>query len=118
MHSAFYKDGAAIALSFACVAHCILLPAIAISSPALAVVAQAEWLHWTMAILAILASTSVVIFSPSARVPEFLLPAGLGAIWITGALFAENFGFEETLPTIVGGVLIASAHIYRIYRQR
>ncbi len=116
MQSAFYKDGAAIALSVACVVHCVVLAVIAVSSPLLAVVAQAEWLHWTMALLALVTSMSVVITSPSARVPVFLVPAGSGAVLITSALFAEHFGFAETLPTIVGGLLLASAHIYRIYK--
>lgn len=116
MQSAFYKDGAAIALSAACVAHCVALPVIAISSPIFAVVAQAEWLHWIMALLAVLTSMSVMISSPSARVPVFLVPAGLGGLLITGALFAEHFGLAETLPTIIGGGLMASAHIYRIYK--
>ncbi len=116
MQSAFYKDGAAIALSVACVVHCVVLPVIAISSPVLATVAQAEWLHWIMISLALLTTMSVAISSPSARVPVFLVPAGSGAVLITSALFAEHFGFTETLPTIIGGGLLASAHIYRIYK--
>lgn len=116
MQFAFYKDGAAIALSTACVAHCVILPVIAISSPMLAAVAQAEWLHSIMTLLALVASASVVVFSPSARVPVFLVPAGSGVVLITSALFAERIGFAETLPTVIGGGLIASAHIYRIYK--
>lgn len=116
MQSDFYKDGAAIALSAACVAHCVALPVIAISSPLFTIVAQAEWLHWMMALLAVLVSMSVVISSPSARVPVFLFPAGLGGLLITGALFAEHFDFADTLPTIVGGGLMTTAHIYRIYK--
>ncbi len=116
MQSAFYKDGAAIALSATCVAHCVLLPVIAMSSPLFAIVAQAEWLHWVMVLLATFASLSVVISSPAARVLAFLVPAGLGGLLISGALFAEQFGFSETLPTIIGGGLMAFAHIYRIYK--
>ncbi|WP_108811853.1 MerC family mercury resistance protein [Sphingorhabdus sp. Alg231-15] len=116
MQPAFYKDRAAIALSAACVVHCIALPVLAVSSPFLAVVAQAEWLHWTMVVMAVFASMSVLMSSPSARVPAFLVPAGFGGLFITGALFAEHFGMEDTLPTIIGGGLIASAHIYRIYK--
>ena len=39
-----------------------------------------------MAVLAILASGIVVVSIPSARVMQFLVPAGLGALLITGAL--------------------------------
>ncbi|SIN82660.1 MerC mercury resistance protein [Parasphingorhabdus marina DSM 22363] len=118
MQSAFYKDGAAIALSTACMVHCVALPVLAISSPVFAAVAEAEWVHWSMAVLAILASTSVVLSSPSSRVPEFLVPAGLGGLLITAALFAERFGIGETIPTVAGAVLIVSAHLLRLYKIR
>lgn len=117
MPSVLSKDGAAIALSVACVVHCAVLPVVAISSSIFASFAQAEWLHWIMALLAVFASASVVISSPSSRVSIFMFPSGLGGLLITGALFAEHFGFKETLPTVVGGLLMASAHIYRIYKQ-
>lgn len=116
MQPAFYKDGAAIALSTACLVHCVALPVLAISSPFFAAAAEAEWVHWIMAVLAILASTSVVVSSPSSRVPEFLVPAGLGGLLITAALFAERLGIGETVPTVAGGILIASAHLFRIYK--
>ena len=116
MQTSYYKDSAAIALSTACIMHCVALPILAISSPFFAAAAQAEWVHWLMALLAILTSMSVVFFSPSSRVAEFLIPAGLGGLLITTGLFAEQFGFDETLPTIAGGVLIASAHILRMYK--
>ncbi|MEM8917242.1 MAG: MerC domain-containing protein [Pseudomonadota bacterium] len=117
MQTAFYKDGAAIALSTACIVHCLALPVLAISSPFIAVVAEAEWVHLLMAILAILASGSVVMTSPSSRVAEFLVPAGLGGLLLISGLFAERFGFDETLPTVAGGVLIAFAHIFRLFRS-
>ncbi len=117
MQSAFHKDGAAIALSAACIAHCLALPFLAISSPFFAAAAQSEWVHLLMATLAVLVSASVVITSPSSRVAEFLVPASLGGLLIISALFAERFGIGETLPTVAGGVLIAAAHISRIYRS-
>ncbi len=118
MQSTFYKDGAAIALSTACILHCVALPVLAISSPFFAAAAEAEWVHAVMAVLAILASSTVVLTSPSSRVAEFLVPAGIGCLLIAAALFAEQFGFGETLPTIVGGLLIASAHLHRMYKIR
>ena len=118
MHSAFYKDSAAIALSTACILHCVALPVLAISAPFFAAIAEAEWVHMLMAALAILTSLSVIISSPSSRVAEFLLPAGAGGFLITAALFAERFGIGETLPTIAGGILIASAHLHRIHKLK
>ena len=117
MQSTFYKDGAAVALSTACILHCIALPILAVSSPFLSAIADAEWVHWVMAVLAILASADVALSIPSAREPKFLLPAGLGAVLIAGALFAENIGLNETLLTVLGGILLASAHLYRIFNE-
>lgn len=114
MQSTPYKDGAAIALSAACIAHCIALPVLAIFMPFFAAAAEAEWVHIVMAILAIIASLSVLITSSSSRVAKFLVPVGLGCFLIAIGLFAENFGFDETLPTVLGGILIASAHLNRL----
>lgn len=109
-------DRAAVAFSMICLAHCLLLPAIAIVLPFAAVVADLEWVHWLMAVLAVIASGSVALSGSAARTPAFLVPAGLGGILIIGALFAENFGIDETAPTVIGGVLIAAAHLRRLWR--
>lgn len=118
MFSTVYKDGAAVALSTACILHCVALPVLAISTPFFAAAAEAEWVHISMATLAIMASLSVVVSSRSSRVAEFLIPVGVGGALVMGALFAEHFDVDETLPTIVGGILIASAHLRRIYKLK
>lgn len=109
-------DRAATALSLACVAHCIALPAMAIALPFLSGAAEAEWVHWLLTVLAICASGTVAATAQNARTMSFLLPASIGVVFITGALFAETFGVDETPLTLIGGVLIAAAHMYRIYR--
>lgn len=108
-------DRAAVALSLLCIAHCLALPALAIALPFLAAAAEAEWLHWIFAALAVLASVSVAGTNVSARVPVFLVPAGLGAALVTFGVFAENFGVDETIPTVIGGVLLTFAHGRRIF---
>lgn len=108
-------DRLAVALSLLCIVHCIALPALAISLPFLAAAAEAEWVHWTFAILAVIASGTVAVSGPGARVAGFLVPAGLGAALVVGGLFAESFGFDETVPTVIGGVLLAGAHLRRIF---
>ncbi|WP_209348308.1 MerC domain-containing protein [Pontixanthobacter sp. CEM42] len=114
MQSPASFDRAAVALSVACVAHCMVLPVIAISMPFLAASVEAEWVHWTLAAFATFASTSVIMHRSTTREPSFLVPAVTGMILIIAALFGESFGIDETLPTVFGGILLATAHIRRL----
>ncbi len=107
-------DRAAAIGSIACIVHCLALPILAISLPFLAAVAEAEWVHRLFTALAIAASASVIALAPSARLPGFLIPAGIGIAVIGGALFVERWGIDETLPTVIGGSLVAYAHIRRL----
>ncbi|MEM7702827.1 MAG: MerC domain-containing protein [Pseudomonadota bacterium] len=107
-------DRAAVALSLLCIVHCVALPALALALPVLAVVGEMEWVHWVFAVLAVLASGTVATTSPAARTPGFLIPAGLGASFVVFGLFAEEFGVEEAIPTVVGGMLLAFAHWRRL----
>jgi hypothetical protein len=108
-------DRAAVALSLLCIIHCVALPLVAVALPFLSVAAEAEWVHWVFASLAVLASGSVVALSSSARTPSFLLPAGSGAALVVFGLFAEGLGIEEAIPTVIGGLLLAFAHLRRLY---
>lgn len=107
-------DRAAVALSLLCIVHCVALPVLALGLPVLAVVGEMEWVHWIFAVLAVLASGTVVATSPAARTPSFLILAGLGASLVVFGLFAEGFGIEEAIPTVIGGVLLAFAHWRRL----
>ena len=107
-------DRVAVALSLLCIVHCVALPIVAVALPFLSVVSEAEWVHWAFALLAVLASATVVVMSPSARTPGFLFPAMMGAALVVSGLFAEGFGVEEALPTISGGILLAFAHWRRL----
>ena len=109
-------DRAAVTLSLLCIAHCVALPLLAIALPFLVVAAEAEWVHWVFALLAVLASASVVWSSPDARRRAFLLPAACGAGLVVFGLFAEGFGVDEAIPTVIGGVLMAFAHGRRLIR--
>jgi len=91
---------------------------LAAALPVFGVFAEAEWIHWVLTALAILASVSVIYSAPDARNVSFLAPAALGLVFITFAVFAENFGVEETPPTVIGGLLLAGAHGFRIFAKR
>jgi len=115
MKSTLIYDRAATVLSLSCVAHCVALPVLAVSLPFLAVAAEAEWVHWVMTVLAICVSAIVIVNARASLSPAFLVPALIGIGLIASALFADEFGVDETLPTVIGGILLAAAHIYRIF---
>lgn len=108
-------DRVAVALSAFCILHCLALPILAISLPFLSAMAEAEWVHWALAVLAVAASSMVALSGPNARVPGFLIPAGFGSAFIVGALFVEPYGLDEAIPTVIGGVLLATAHLRRLF---
>ncbi|MEM8726102.1 MAG: MerC domain-containing protein [Pseudomonadota bacterium] len=116
MRSTANYDRAAAFLSLSCVVHCVALPVAAVALPFLGAVAEAEWIHWLLTGFAILASAIVMARSSAARSRSFLLPAIPGLLLIAGALVAEPLGIDETPPTVVGGLLLAFAHIRRLYR--
>lgn len=112
------SDSAATALSALCIVHCLALPIVASALPFLTVVAEAEWVHWLFAGLAIVISASVPFRDVTARNLGFLAPAGLGIAFLLAGLFAEQIGGDETVLTVIGGVLVAFAHLRRIVAHR
>lgn len=114
MPSTVNTDRAALALSSACIAHCVALPVLSLVLPFAGTLAEIAIIHWMLAASGILTSVSVVLRARDARAPHFLVPAGLGSLPIIFGIFAEQFGARETLPTILGGLLLAAAHLGRI----
>lgn len=107
-------DRAAVALSLLCIVHCVALPVVAVALPFVSAFADASWVHWVFALLAILASATVAFTSSAARSGRFILPVSLGAGLVVFGLFAENFGIDEGIPTVIGGVLLVYAHWRRL----
>ena len=108
------SDRAATALSALCIVHCLALPVVASASPFLTVLAEADWVHWLFAGLAVVISASVPMRDPTARTLGFLAPAGLGIVFLMVGVFADELGTDETIVTVVGGLLVAFAHIRRM----
>jgi len=98
-------DGAAAGLSLVCILHCLILPIFAAASPFIAAVSDAEWVHIVVALLALTASATVVVLTPSARNAGFLIPVGLGALLVGGALLLEDFADDEMVNLTHGGCL-------------
>lgn len=107
-------DRAAVALSFACIAHCLALPMLAFALPVAGVLAEAELVHWVLGALAIAASISIPLRSRNARNASFLVPAAIGSVLIAIALFAEPFGLDDTTLTVLGGVFLSASHLRRL----
>ena len=110
-------DSAAAGFSIACILHCLALPLMATVLPIAGILAEAEWVHWVFAALAILASGQVIMVSDTARRASFMVPALLGIILLVAALYAGSVGFEETLPTVTGGLFLATAHLGRLIKH-
>ena len=108
------SDRAATALSALCIVHCLALPVVASASPFFTVISEADWVHWIFAALAVVISASVPVRDPSARTLGFLLPAGLGIVFLIAGVFADELGGDETILTVIGGLLVAFAHIRRM----
>ena len=106
-------DRLAIALASLCVVHCLALPLASVVLPLAGVVAEAEWIHIVLVFVTVGLAAAVVALSQSGRSLRFSLPAGIGSLCLIGALFAERWGVDETLPTVVGAVLVALGHVLR-----
>ncbi|KEO90952.1 hypothetical protein EH31_07920 [Erythrobacter longus] len=118
MELAVKSDRAATALSALCIVHCLAVPLLAGVMPFLAVISDAVWLHWLFAGLAAIISASVPFRDVLARTPGFVVPAGLGISFLIAGLFAEELGSSETILTVIGGLLVAFAHIRRMVQGR
>ena len=111
-------DRSALIMSIACLVHCLALPILAIASPFFALAAEAEWLHWTFAAIAIIASTGVIAFSAKSLTSAFVAQAIIGNLIIVAGIFGEAIGIGETVPTAIGGAILAYAHGVRLLQHK
>lgn len=111
-------DASAITLSGLCLVHCLALPALAVALPLAGLWAEQEWVHQVFALSAlpitVLAMTRP--FHEGART-SFILLAGSGLALLISAAFIEGLHDLETPLTVVGALLLATAHIRRWRRQ-
>ena len=100
-------DGVAVALSGACLVHCLLLPIAAAFMPILVPAAEAEWVHWAFVAFAI--PTSILALrhghASPARTRLLRLGACLGLVLLTlGALGWPKPNYETAI-TVTGGLI-------------
>ncbi|MGR4865104.1 MerC domain-containing protein [Caulobacter sp. LARHSG274] len=112
-------DASAISLSALCLVHCLGLPVLALVLPFLGVWARAEWVHVAFICAAApIALTALVdwrTLRPHAWALVALAALGLG-LMLAGALEVPSAEWERPL-TVVGGVILATAHILN-WRRR
>jgi len=112
-------DGLAISLSGLCVIHCLALPLLAASLPLLGTWSEAEWVHWAFVVMA--APVSMIALSRPSRHGLRVGPIFLAMLGIA-ALFAGVLGWpteaDETLVTVSGSLLLATAHLMNWQRTR
>lgn len=106
-------DLSAVGLSALCLVHCLALPGLALLLPVLGFWAQAEWVHVAFILVAapvaVLAFIDLKTWRPRSRPMIAVAAAGL-TLMLAGALEFPVAGYERPL-TVLGGLLLAGAHI-------
>lgn len=107
-----WGDAAAIGLSALCMVHCLALPLLAASLPFIGLFAEAPWVHWAFAATAapIAAWSLSRPMSDSRRNWQLLGLGGAGALLLFMAAAEWPTHAWETPVTVVGGLLLATAH--------
>jgi MerC mercury resistance protein len=108
-------DAAAIGLSAVCLVHCLVLPVAVAALPLLAVVADAEWVHFLVVALA----APVAVLALRRRGTPIWMRAlalcGLAAL-VAGALEFPSHEAETPL-TVVGALVLATVHASNLLRR-
>ena len=114
------SDRLAMSLSFACILHCLFMPAFIISSVTFASIQFSdELLHYSILFLAIPISLYALLSGKRNHNNNLIFIIGIsGLIILFLALFSEGnfYGVPlETLLTIMGSTIVISAH-YKNYQ--
>ncbi|MEO1043035.1 MAG: MerC domain-containing protein [Pseudomonadota bacterium] len=107
-------DGPAVILSGLCLLHCLALPVLASLVPAFGVLFDHEWLHRGLVLLAVpFTVTALLNGGLNQRAVVFAVAALTGLALLVAAVFVEAFHDWETPMTVIGAVVLASAHVWR-----
>ena len=111
-------DASAITLSSLCLFHCLALPLLATVLPVAGVFAEAEWLHKALVLMALPVSGFVILRSKDQQYAAgFTVLAIAGLAPLVAAAFVEPLHDYETPLTVIGALMLASAHILRWKRH-
>lgn len=107
-------DGAAIGVSTLCIIHCLALPLLVVALPALAVVAEVEWVHKALVLVA--APVSLFAMTRLQGVDSRLLISALilvGLSLLIAGAFVHALHDYEVMLTVAGALILSVAHIWR-----
>jgi len=104
-------DTAGLTLSALCVIHCLVLPILATTLPLIGVLAENEWIHKVLVLMAVPVALSL-ISSKIGLITRGL--AILGVSLLVGSAFLEALHDFETRLTVMGAILLGLAHLLRL----
>lgn len=108
-------EKAGVVCSGACAVHCLLMPFLAYSSPAISHFFNNEWIHFGL--LIVLIPVALISFSRSRKAhgnngPSLL--GSVGMVFLVGAIALESFHIEianlEKILTAIGSLLLIVGH--------
>lgn len=113
-------DALAIALTSACLVHCLILPVAALALPLLASGAHAEWVHWVF--VAIAAPTSFMALRHNHHSKWVLLGLRAFAAFGLSLLLFGALGWPTheagVQITILGSLVLAAVHLVNYFRKQ
>lgn len=109
----------AAGLSALCLLHCLALPLLVTIMPLAAQTAESELVHRLLVLATVPVSLRVVWKTLAVhRNPLFVGTVLVGLALLFLAAFSEAVSAHEEPITVVGGVLLCSAHLWHWARQR
>ena len=109
----------AAGLSALCLLHCLALPLLVTIMPLVAQTAESELVHQLLVVATVPVSLRVIWKTLAAHRNRLFVGAVLGGLGLLLlAAFSEAVSAYEEPITVVGGVLLCSAHLWHWARQR
>lgn len=112
-------DSWAVTISGLCIVHCLALPVAALWLPLAGSIAEVEWIHKLLVLIAIPVSSLAFLrrglVASSKRIVA-LAATGFGLM--LAAAFIRALHDFETVLTVSGALMVACAHIWRWKRHR
>ena len=111
-------DNMGIFCSGLCMAHCLLVPVLALFSPAIASFFESEWIHKGLVI--IVAPIALMAFITGKKTHGKVLPIVLGLFGVSTLILAvlsesiEGVEISETIVTVIGSIMLIIAHILNL----